>query len=389
MHQAQDSYEPIISCNGQSVPHAYGAELKNEFTKEKKVRFIMRYIFFTISLHIIGCKDQKPTKLSEEIEEVSLMNKFEWRPTECAPEHYPVEIYQGSFITDDGDYIVIPSGGTKNNGWGKLGSTWVVGSGKKSIPSKLKIIWVSYTEKQFYFGDFNLPNDKIIKYFKDGYEDHNGIHREYTNIAVGMAPGGVVSVWVMGAGSYIEIGHYKGKKTEVTIEDFNPDGTITLEEYLNNRQLEFSSETKQVIAKEGIPFGKWTNYRRSYNWKPIFKHQDRGVLKNFISTFYNGEFYNIRADDKLLSKYSLHPPSKRIAFSWYDKSGNRYGSEILFDEKEIWNAFEEIYKNQKTTEANLVLEIDKYNSNLNITLESENDTIPIEKSKIKIYNSAD
>ncbi|WFO16530.1 hypothetical protein M601_001570 [Cellulophaga baltica 4] len=91
----------------------------------------------------------------------------------------------------------------------------------------------------------------------------------------------------------------------------------------------------------------------------------------------------------MLSKYSLHPPSKRIAFSWYDKLGNRYGSEILFDEKEIWNAFEEIYKNQKTTEANLVLEIDKYNSNLNITLESENDTILIEKSKIKIYNSAD
>ncbi|MBO0591445.1 DUF2931 family protein, partial [Cellulophaga sp. E16_2] len=39
-----------------------------------------------ILLLIIGCKDQKPTKLSEEIEEVSHMNKFEWRPTECAPE---------------------------------------------------------------------------------------------------------------------------------------------------------------------------------------------------------------------------------------------------------------------------------------------------------------
>ncbi|MBO0593624.1 DUF2931 family protein, partial [Cellulophaga sp. E16_2] len=86
MYPIPTSYEPIIALNGQPVERSFTAEIKNEFIKGKKVRFIMRYIFFTISLLIIACKDQKPTKLSEEIEEVSHMNKFEWRPTECAPE---------------------------------------------------------------------------------------------------------------------------------------------------------------------------------------------------------------------------------------------------------------------------------------------------------------
>ncbi|WP_158978871.1 DUF2931 family protein [Cellulophaga sp. L1A9] len=385
MHQAQASYEPIISHNGQSVERTYTAEIKNEFIKEKKVRFIMRYIFFTISLLIIGCKEQKPSKLSEEIEEVSHMNKYEWRPTECAPEHYPVTIYQGDFATEEDDYFEIPKGGVFSQGWGTTGSTWVVGPNFKSIPIKLRIIWISYTENQFYYGDFDLPKEKITALFKKGFLDNTGKQDKYTNLTVGLAPGGAVSVWMMGAGNYVEVGHYQATKTDVAMKDFAPYASMNREEFVNDVQKHFSEETKNNLAKEGIPIGKWTAYRKSYNWKPTFKHKDGGVLVDFLNKFYNGELYNIRADNPILQEFRVSPPTRRISFDWDDKTKTRYTGVIHFDEKEIWNAFEKMYENPKTTQAELLLEVDKYNSSIRITLKSENDTIPIEKSQIKIY----
>ncbi|WP_158978869.1 DUF2931 family protein [Cellulophaga sp. L1A9] len=385
MHQAQASYEPIISHNGQSVERTYTAEIKNEFIKEKKVRFIIRYIFFTISLLIIGCKDQKPTKLSEEIEEVSRMNKFEWRPTECAPEHYPVTIYQGEFATEEDDYFEIPKGGVFSQGWGTTGSTWVVGPNFKSIPIKLRIIWISYTENQFYYGDFDLPKEKITDLFKRGYFNYKGKKVEYSKLTVGLAPGGAVSVWVMGAGNYVEVGHYQATKTNVAMKDFAPYAKISMNEFVQNRKNNFSEGTKNTLAVEGIPIGKWTAYRKSYNWKPTFKHKDGGVLVDFLNKFYNGDLYNVRADNPILQEFRVSPPTRRISFDWDDKTKTRYTGVINFDEKEIWNAFEKMYENPKNTQAELLLEVDKYNSSIRINLKSENDTIPIEKSKVKIY----
>ncbi|MDO6811339.1 DUF2931 family protein, partial [Zobellia galactanivorans] len=131
------------------------------------------------------------------------MKTFEWRPTECAPEHYPIGIYQGGFITEDDDYFMIPNGGVVSNGWGNSGSTWVTGPDFKPVPNKLKIIWISYTENQFYFGDFNLPTDKITELFEKGYINEHGKHKTYNNLIVCLAPGGAVSVFIMGAGTSI------------------------------------------------------------------------------------------------------------------------------------------------------------------------------------------
>ncbi|QXP53211.1 DUF2931 family protein [Cellulophaga sp. HaHa_2_1] len=387
MYPIPSSYEPIISHNGQSVVRSFIAEIKNEFIKEKKVRFIIRYIFFTISLLIIGCKDQKLTKLSEEIEEVSHMNKFEWRPTECAPKDYPIEIYEGDFITEDNNYFSLPSGGTINNGWGNIGSTWVTGPDYKPVPSKLKIIYISYTESQFYYGDFDLPKDQITALFEKGYINRQGNHENYDYLSVGLAPGGTVSVWIMGAGRYTEIGHYQGLKTDVTMEDFKPNATVNLEKYVLEEQDNFSEKTKKTIAKEGIPIGKWSKYRQRYNWKTIFKNNIN--LLSFRNKFYNGEFYNTIGDNPILNEYNEYPPCQDVSFYWSDKLGNKYGCQILFNEEEIWSAFEKTFKNPNTTEANLVFDIDKYNSSVNISLVSDNNTILIEKSNVKIYNSTD
>ncbi|CAZ94495.1 DUF2931 family protein [Zobellia galactanivorans] len=339
-----------------------------------------------IGLVLIGfcCK---PNKNNNQQTTNSTMKTFEWRPTECAPEHYPIGIYQGGFITEDDEYFMIPNGGVVSNGWGNSGSTWVTGPDFKPVPNKLKIIWISYTENQFYFGDFNLPTDKITELFEKGYINEHGKHKTYNNLIVCLAPGGAVSVFIMGAGTSIEIGHYQAIKTEVAMGDFKPSAKISLDEYVQNRKNEFSDETKKVIAQEGIPIGKWTEYRQSFLWKPTFKHKDDGVLQDFSNKFYNGESYKVRSDNPILNEYKEYPPSKSFYFHWKDKNNNRYGSKIKFDEEEIWNAFKTIYKNPETTQAELVLEIDKYNRSLKISLESSNDTIVIEKAEVKMFTS--
>ncbi|MBO0593626.1 hypothetical protein I2486_19685, partial [Cellulophaga sp. E16_2] len=93
----------------------------------------------------------------------------------------------------------------------------------------------------------------------------------------------------------------------------------------------------------------------------------------------------VRADNPILQEFRVSPPTQRISFDWDDKTKTRYTGVINFDEKEIWNAFEKMYANPKNTQAELLLEVDKYNSSIRVALKSENDTIPIEKSKVKIY----
>ena len=317
----------------------------------------------------------------------STMKTFEWLPTECTPKHYPVEIYQGGFLTEDDQYFIIPHGGIVSNGWGNFGSTWVTGPDFKPVPNKLKIIWMSYTENQFYFGDFDLPKEKITKLFQEGYINRHGKPVKYDNLTVGLAPGGTVSVWIMGAGASVEIGHYQAIKTEVQMKDFQPSAEISLDEYVQDVKNNFSEETKKVISQKGIPFGKWKGYRKTFLWKPTFKHMDTGVLLDFSNKFYNGEDYAVRADNPILDEFKEYPPSKSFYFHWKDKNNNRYGSKIKFDEKEIWNAFKTLYKNPKTKQGEIVLEIDKYNSNVKISLESANNTILIEKAKIEMFAS--
>ncbi len=346
--------------------------------------------FFICCLVVIACKNPKTENTSTTESKTQMTKKFKWRPTECAPKHYPVSIYQGDFITEDNEYFMVPKGGTVSNGWGSSGSVWSVGPDIKPVPVRLKIIWISYTENQFYFGDFELPKQKMIDLFEEGFiNTRNNKHETYNNIAVGLAPGGAVSVWLIGGGHTAEIGHYQATKTEVSMADFKPNAIISLEEYIQSRKKEFSKETKQVIAEQGIPIGKWSNYTKRFLWKPKITHQEEFKLDVFSNDFYNGESFNALIDNPILQRFENYPPPKEVFLRWYSKLNYKFGCTVYFDETEIWEAFKKIYKNPDTKQAELLLNIDKYNSNLSIKLASEKDTIDIKKATVKFYETSD
>lgn len=348
-------------------------------------------ILILSSLLLITCQQPKNKKMNIQQERKKTEKKFEWRPTECAPHHYPAEIYQGSFIMDDDKYITIPNGATIDYGWGKSGSTWVTGEDFKQVPNSLKIIWLSYTENQFYYLDTSLPKQKMTELFEKGFVNRQGKQETYDDIAVGLAPGGAVSIWLLAAERRVEIGHYQAKKTEVDMKDFKPDGLQERELYIKHREENFSEETKQIL-KEGVPIGKWTAFRKRFLWKPVLKHTTISDIKRykFLNEFYNGEFYTLK--DKNISymdDYREYPPSKRTIFSWYDNKNNRFGCKVYFDEKEVWTAYKKIFKNKEIKQAEMVFKIDKYNSNVDIFLKSDGDSIKIKKAKIKTYIASD
>ena len=351
------------------------------------MKFIYNTLIFSC-LIIVSCKQTVNQNNENLIDKPMNEIKFEWKPTECVPDFYPAEIYYGDFITEDDSYITIPYGGPIDSGvWGSSGSSWAVGEDLKSVPSRLKIIWLSYTENQFYFLDTELPKQKMTELFEEGFINSRGQQETYDDIVVGLAPGGAVSVWLLGASRTTEIGHYQGEKTDVEMQDFNPDGNQNRDSYIKNKTESFSDETKKVIAEQGIPIGKWTDFTERFLWKPVLRHEEEYKLDTFYNRFYNGEMYSVNEGNIVLKEHQTFSPPKWTIFYWYDKNNNHFGSKINFDEKEIWDAFHKIFDNKETKQVELVFEIDKYNREVKITLESEHETIEIKKALIDTYPS--
>ncbi len=274
---------------------------------------------------------------------------FEWAATECAPKHYPMEIIQGTFIyhgeKEQGLYI--PSGGTLKAGWGTNISNHVVGPKLKPLPDRLKIIFFSNAENQFYKGEFDLPYDKLLALFRQGVaegkrlEENKG-YPTYTDIMVGIAPGGVVAVWVKGR-KKIEVFFGQAQKVEL-----DPGRAFALP--FDNKQQADAYIAKQLVnvltpeeleslKKDGIPFGLWSRYRNRYTWLPTFVE---GSMSGYVDAiFVNGE-NNLRwfLDDKKEPSVPLPVPT-RVTFETL-LNGKKKIFIVNFDEFETMAAFEKL-----------------------------------------------
>ncbi|MDY8138334.1 DUF2931 family protein [Aquimarina sp. 2201CG5-10] len=344
-------------------------------------------IFTMMSVGIVSC--QKNNSHKTKINTTKEMEKYEWRPTACAPKYNPMQIHNGRLIYKNGESIYIPKGHTLHQGWGKIGPTHVVGDDLKPIPIKLEITWISYREKKFYKGTFDLPTEKINKLFKEGYINRFGKKDTYSRINVGLAPKGVLVLWMMGNGWSKEIARFQASETEITIQEFAPSAIISMEEYLNSvLEDDFNEETKAKMNPDSIPFGKWDNYRTRYNWRPVIKFTNEATLKETQITFYNGESLYTLGSNKILNQFIDYPIPDHIKLEWTDKNNNEFGAKIYFDENESNILFEKVYKNKNQTPTELVLEIDKYNSNLTISLQNELETISFKKVRIKVYETS-
>ncbi len=361
-------------------------------------------IIFLITILVIfinSCQNKKETKTAMKIDK---KDKYDFMASSCAPMAYPAEVVNGDFYLADGTSLYIPAGGrVLMYGWHDGGAAHVTGPDLKALPTELQIKWLSIAEKKFYAGRFKLDYDLILKLFKKGFYDHEKEFHTYRKINAGVAPGGVVVVWLDGLGSRVEIGRFKAKETKVTIKKLAPNNpTISLDEYVKEiAEGNLIDEVKTEMENNEIPFGLWDTYRIKYNWQPKFEFANGGKLTVIQIDYFNGETILTYAENPEVIGYKPSAIPKFIGLDWEDKNGNKFGADLKFAqklktddyhtfkeiEKEIFDAFKKLNASSTAKQLDLIFKIDKYNSNIKLYLKNENEEIELKKMFINIYEN--
>lgn len=316
----------------------------------------------------------------------TMANKFDWKATESAPKNYPMEIVRGYFHAPDGYSLYVPNKKTIHHGWGNSVSSHLVGPDLKSLPNKLEITFFSYTEDQFYRGEFDLPYEKILKLFKDGYfspkEDGN---TTYFEINAGVAPGGTVSVWLGGIDKTTEVFSGQADKTEIDWENIVDNPDISREEFIQFEiQDSMNQEALELLRNNGVPVDLWQTYLKRYNWQPLFSGQEPPELINRMR-YFNGEdeylFYPL--DEAFTSR--PHPIPKEMIFKWDWPKGRTLLFELYFDEEEIFAAFDKLSKANLPLYLEMLMEKTEKGTEFWVLLKNDNEYVVLRKPKLENY----
>lgn len=361
------------------------------------------YFFFLLLLLAFSssCKENNTNKndkdkaLKDNSTKTMNVEKFYWEENINSPLGYPVEVYRGGLEAKDGSYVSLSLGPDAGN-WGELGSG--MSSGEKPVPNRLNVTWISYAENIFYDIDTEIDHDKMVKLFKEGYEENNkkwGRRKEnYRTIIVGFAPGGVAVIWLAGAGKQVEIGRYQAEKITIPQEEIDKLDS-------HDKLLFDEANVKRIMSKESfvplevqkanqnkpIPFGLWDTYRKQYDWKIDFVVDNGGKVADFSYTLFNGERDEIFPENLPEKTYTKRAIPKQLSLGWHDQQGQLYGGSLDFNEKEIFNAFAAIYEKDPNAKATLVLTVNKTNTYLTVTLKTDDKTIALKENNINIFKS--
>ncbi|WP_240723688.1 DUF2931 family protein [Flavobacterium sp. J27] len=314
--------------------------------------------------------------------------KFDWSATLSAPKEYPVQVYRGEITAKD--YTQSLSGfGDINYGWGEEGGTVVMGPDLKSIPDSLEIAWHSFVDQKNFEGKWALPKEELIKLFNEGIVNKVTNKKiTYNKFVVGLAPNGLVVIWLSSVRGQVEIAHYKAKEVSVNVETISEENKpifskkyndVVLSE-LNNEYNTFERIKKKEYPKTDL----YEGYRLRYLWKPLIELSDNEMLINFVMHTYNGEI-EIESSNKkeqLNVSYKERGVLKYLAFGWIDKEQKKEVGCWLeeFNENELFNAYK---KFNPTEEINFIIKVIN-KSKVSIKLKSMSQEIEIKKFKLTI-----
>ena len=339
---------------------------------------------FSLLLILVACTQKnliESTKPSEITNTTTMNLNLDYASGVCAPKLYPVEVYRGDFYTKD-DWLPIPNGGIVEAGWGDNGMNM---SRASIIPTGFKITYFSYLENKFYTGDFKLPDDRIHYLFKEGFIDYmTKKYETYDAMIVGMAPSGVLVVWMQGYDKQVEIGRFQATETTMDWVTFAGANAFDKPEYIASILGSRPNATSN-FEKNGLMLGLWDTYRIKYNWRPKFEFPEGCVAETIRLKMCNGEYEILWGDTLVKNIFEKRALTYKAHTLWEDESGQKYGAHIDFDESEIFEAYRLIYRNDKEQNAELVIKYNDTRTSLEFYLRSKSEEIEIEKCKVKIY----
>jgi len=233
-----------------------------------------------------------------------------------------------------------------------------------------------------------LPAGKILVLFRKGYADMDGFgkinHSTYDHLVIGVAPGGVVVVWLQGRFFKTEIGRYQAKDTVVNKNEFlpHPDPEETQQQFYDwwfNHNT--TPEIREQLKTAGFPYGLWDKYRLKYNWRlhmQFYKPTDKDTLR--YNTYVNGEEDAFYKNELAANSYLERP----VPFGMHIFFANNL-AKILFDEKETMAAFAALAKDNKNTPIELIAKVQFQNTGLTFVLKSGTKEIPLVKAVVQMH----
>nr|WP_315247138.1 DUF2931 family protein [uncultured Flavobacterium sp.] len=195
--------------------------------------------------------------------------KYEWSANISAPREYPIEVYTGAV----GGYFFSQMGGFSNTGWGgATGDTDI----KAELPKRFDMTWLSYVDNKFYTIESELPIEKIKQLFEEGFYSKNGeevVTEPYNFINIGLAPKGMVVVWVAGAGQQVEVARFQAHETTIDLKLITEDEMYMFRKDYSKDRLKndfvISKYVGEQLNKYGYPPAEvYESYQEKYLWKP-------------------------------------------------------------------------------------------------------------------------
>jgi Protein of unknown function (DUF2931) len=348
-------------------------------------KFIVSFCVFVV---FISCKENNMNAQDENKDK----NKtdFGWAGSVTSILDYPIEVHKGYLATKKEFITAFHNNGVEQKGWDVEGTE--SGTGGRIIPTLVSLTWVSYAEKKFWLLDeASLPADKILKLFQEGFynEDRRTkkqVHETYKHIVVGVAPGGMVVVFLTGLWHRVEIGRYQAKETFVAVNEFydNPSGHTQQGFYDRLFEITLKPELQTKIKKEGIPFGLWDTYRERYNWRfdvQFYKQGDKEIAPRDIN-YINGEEDILKPGEDLKFLNQALPKVGRFYFK------TNY-CEATFDEDEIVAAFKKVTQGNAKAEVTIVAKVQFMYKSVKFLVKCGDNEVALEKVNPKMWANLD
>ncbi len=296
-------------------------------------------------------------------------NEYEWYASASGQELYPMQLFFGEFIFENGGRSPIRKSPFFEAGWGNPVTGQDDCDNVKPVPHAIDIIWYSVMENKFYSVEAELPYEQIEKMLKQPHYNEK-TRRKYDCITAGMAPYGGLAIWLVGHGIRTAVAWLQGEEAEVDFHDFFPDYIYNREEYAKNIP-KHSEEAYGNFLKNRLPVRMLFNrYMQQFNCRITPKFKNKGaVLESIKSYSYSGELNTKYSNGHLVNTMRAKP--RKIWITW--RLGNtKYDGLFWTDDNKIIDTFAKYYQNNVQKEGELVLEIGKNNNQFRIYLQDKN-----------------
>jgi len=311
---------------------------------------------------------------------------YDWLPTESAPRRFPTYLIKAELLLADGTTSYVPDQRVVSNGWGRSGSIHVVEPLVKPVPKRLDIRWFSFTEDKFYEGSFDLPWQEMQRLFDAGLAEGRSLPKPepYNGVVVGMAPEGLVAVWMSASVEKVEIATYQARVVDLPWKLVTPNTEMPRQTYIQRRISEvMKPEQYQDHLRNGVPTGLYKEYHRRYRWQPFVSGQ--GTARSMRLVCFNGEDSFITAKGEAVPHTTRSVPTM-IEFVWLPPGESKaLKAKLTFDETEVFAAFRKLSPDDSMRP--LTLRLEQAGQAVSVSLRDERYLLPLGKTKMELYSA--